>query len=185
LIHAGDFSTFAKKASQFRDFNDWLGELPHAFKLVVPGNHDFALEDPRMRDSIFNATLLIEQGVNIAGLQIWSSPTTTLGGWAFAISKPEQRKRHWAQVPGGIDILITHEPPFGILDVPRGTHDHEGDPELLDAVNRAKPRLHVFGHIHGAHGTEQTEHTKFVNAAVFGEFGDLDKPPVIIDLDRA
>ncbi|PYT99748.1 MAG: hypothetical protein DMG38_10550 [Acidobacteria bacterium] len=40
LIHAGDFLFFGKQSSELRDFNDWLGELPHHFKLVVPGNHN-------------------------------------------------------------------------------------------------------------------------------------------------
>jgi Icc-related predicted phosphoesterase len=156
--------------------------LPHPFKLVIPGNHEFVLEDPNMRDAIYNATLLIDEGVEIGGMRIWGSPTTLPCG-AFGIFKPEDRQRHWAQVPKSIDILITHGPPFGILDLAPGAQEHAGDPELLEAVNRAKPRLHVFGHIHGAYGTMATEHTRFVNAALFGEFGDLDKPPVVVELD--
>jgi Calcineurin-like phosphoesterase/Protein of unknown function (DUF1778) len=74
LIHAGDFSNFGKQTPQLRDFNEWLGELTHPYKLIVPGNHEFALEEPKMRDAIYNAQLLIGEGVEIGGLRIWGSP---------------------------------------------------------------------------------------------------------------
>lgn len=177
----GDFTFFGKRRSQLRDFDDWLGELPHAYKTVVPGNHDSVLEEPKMRDEITNATVLVDSGLEVAGLEIWGSPVN-LDGPAFRMSKAEDRKRHWARIPKGIDILITHGPPFGILDIETGKQEHAGDPELLYAVNRVKPRLHFFGHIHGGYGTTATECTKFVNAALYGEFGELDKPPVVLEL---
>lgn len=37
LIHTGDFTMFSKSAAAILDFNDWLGELPHFWKIVVPG----------------------------------------------------------------------------------------------------------------------------------------------------
>jgi hypothetical protein len=37
FIHAGDFTFFSERLSMYRDFNEWLGELPHTYKLVVPG----------------------------------------------------------------------------------------------------------------------------------------------------
>ena len=185
LIHAGDFTFFSRRRSQIRDFNEWLGELPHAYKVVVPGNHEYALEaDRRMRDAISNAVLLIDGGIEIAGVKVWGSPVTPLYGGAFGILKSEDRKRHWAQVPDGTDILITHGPPYGVLDTALGSQHNEGCPELLEAVLRVTPRLHVFGHCHGAYGVLRTKHTLFVNAALFGQAGDLDKPPMVIELNR-
>jgi predicted phosphodiesterase len=76
LIHAGDF-TFWNHASKINDFNDWLGELPHRYKVVIPGNHDRAFnQDPQFREMITNAVLLINQGVRLCGLNIWGSPVT-------------------------------------------------------------------------------------------------------------
>ncbi len=50
LIHAGDFTMFSKSMNAIVDFNDWLGELPHRFKVFAPGNHEFFLEaDPSKR----------------------------------------------------------------------------------------------------------------------------------------
>jgi hypothetical protein len=133
------------------------------------------------RAQIINAALLIDEGIEIGGLRIWGSPVN-LDGPAFRMPNPADRKRHWSRIPGGTDILITHGPPFGILDIEMGKQQHAGDPQLLEAVNRVKPRLHIFGHIHGGYGTTTTGFTKFVNAALYGEFGELDKPPVLLEL---
>ena len=76
-----------------------------------------------------------------------------------------------------------HGAPFGVLDQAPESDVHEGCPELREAVIRIKPRLHVFGHTHGAHGTFRTEHTTFVDAALVGEFFDLDRSPIVLDFD--
>lgn len=56
LIHAGDFTLFSESMEAVADFNDWLGDLPHRFKAIVPGNHEFFLEsDPSERSLLSNA----------------------------------------------------------------------------------------------------------------------------------
>jgi Icc-related predicted phosphoesterase len=49
---------------------------------------------------------------------------------------------------------------------------------------RVKPRLHVFGHVHGAHGIFQTNDTTFVNAALLGVHGGIDKAPIVLRMSR-
>jgi predicted phosphodiesterase len=181
LIHAGDFTLNSNPPSIVSDFNGWLGSLPHRHKVIIPGNHEFILEEPRNRAAITNATLLVDSGVEVEGLKIWGSPTTPLYGGAFGKSRPEDRKKHWAQIPEGLDILITHGPPFAILDHGESAKRREGCPQLLEAVFRAFPRLHVFGHIHHGYGTLRTSDTIFVNASLMGEDGSLSRQPVVID----
>ena len=148
LIHAGDLTMNSKPDWIYRHFNIWLGELPHRWKVVIPGNHDYLLEDPAQRSVITNAVLLVDSGVEIESIKIWGSGTTQLYGGAFGKSRPEDRKKHWTKIPEGLDILITHGPPFAILDHGGGAERREGCPQLLEAVFRAFPRVHVFGHIH-------------------------------------
>jgi len=105
-----------------------------------------------------------------------------LEGVAFRMAKPEDRKGHWERIPKAIDILITHSPPFGVLDVAPGSQEHAGDPELLEAVSRVKPRLHVFGHTHGGYGPT-TRGYKVRQRRLYGELGDLEKPPVLLELN--
>ena len=78
----------------------------------------------------------------------------------------------------------SHGPPPGILDRSPSSSFHAGHQELLDAVTRVKPRLHVFGHIHGAYGMFDTEDTLFVNAAVLSPGGDIDKQAIVVRMVR-
>lgn len=185
LIHAGDFTMFSKSASAILDFNEWLGELPHRWKILIPGNHEFFLEaEPSRRRLLSNATILINEGVEIAGLKIWGSPVTPLYGGAFGMSSPADRVRLYATIPEDVDILVTHGPPYRILDLSPGALHHAGCPQLLEAVIRMKPKLHIFGHIHGAHGMVSTEDTLFVNASLLGPGGDLDSPPIVLSMPK-
>ena len=184
-IHAGDFTMFSGSQAAIADFNSWLGELPHMHKIVVPGNHEFFLEaDPANRSLLGNATVLISESIEIAGLRIWGSPVTPLYGGAFGLSSAKDRVRLYAGIPEDTDIVITHGAPFGILDSAPGEDLHSGDVPLLDALQRIQPRLHVFGHIHGAHGISQSEKTTFVNAALLGLHGDIDEMPVTLKMTR-
>jgi predicted phosphohydrolase len=185
LIHAGDFTMFSRSPAEIADFNTWLGELPHRFKGIVPGNHEFFLEaDPTERSVLSNATVLINEGIESEGLRLWGSPVTPLYGGAFGLSSAKDRERLYAKIPQDIDVLVTHGPPFGILDADPVSALHEGCHELLDAVMRVRPKLHVFGHVHGAYGVFQTEHTAFVNASLLGLHGALDRAPFVFEMTR-
>lgn len=185
FIHAGDFTMFSQSMEAVVDFNDWLGKLPHRYKIVVPGNHEFFLEaDPSERVMLDNATVLINEGIEIDGLRIWGSPNTPMYGGAFGLSSAKDRKRLYGQIPRDIDVLVSHGPPFGILDTAPVSGLHEGCRELLDAVTRIRPRLHVFGHIHTAYVVFQTEHTTFINASRLGLHDDTDKAPFVFEMTR-
>ena len=92
LIHAGDFSFNSKRPWMYRNFDLWLGELPHRHKIIIPGNNDYLLEEPRERRVITNATLLVDSSVEVEGLKIWGSPVTPSYGGAFGMSKAANRK---------------------------------------------------------------------------------------------
>lgn len=183
LIHAGDFTLFSRELSAILDFNSWLGELPHRRKIVVPGNHEYFLEaDQSRRALLSNSIVLIDEGVEVEGLRIWGSPATPLYGGAFGMSSARDRERRYARIPKSTDVLITHGPPYGILDSAPGTHVHSGCPELREAVMHIRPRLHVFGHIHGAYGFTTKESTIFANVALPGKFCDLVNPPMVMKI---
>jgi Icc-related predicted phosphoesterase len=185
LVHAGDFTLFSQSYAAIRDFNVWLGELPHRYKLVIPGNHEYFLEEDRSSRSLLsNATLLIDESIEIEGLRFWGSPTTPLYGVAFGLSEATDRRNAYARIPGDTDVLITHTPPYGLLDVNLHTGSHEGCSELFEAVKRIQPSLHVFGHIHGAHGTLMAGATTFVNASLAGLDGGIAYSPIVVGFPR-
>jgi Icc-related predicted phosphoesterase len=183
LIHAGDITFFSRRPSVLADFNDWLGELPHKYKVVIPGNHDTLLENMANRQIITNAHLLINSGVELDGLKVWGTPVTALNSGAFAVPQDQARAAVWARIPSDSDVLITHIPPARILDGAPGTSEHAGCSSLRNSYQRIRPRLHVFGHVHSAAGYRPTAHTIFVNAALAGELGDLDKEPFVLRLN--
>ena len=184
LIHAGDFTMNSKSAEKLLDFNEWLGELPHAYRVVIPGNHDSVVEDASRRALITNATLLINETVEIMGLKLWGSPTTPLLGEAFGVVSDTVRAKLYSRIPADTDILVTHGPPYGILDKAPGSHHHEGCNQLLAAVRKVKPMLHVFGHIHRAYGTESTNDTLFVNVALPDSGFEMGNRPYVFRLPR-
>ena len=183
LIHAGDITVLPKRLRTYRHFDIWLGELPHRHKIAIPGNNDYPLEEARERRVITNANLLVDWGVEVEGISIWGSPVTPLYGGAFGKSRPEDRKGHWAQIPEVLDIFITHGPPFAILDHGSPSERREVCPQLLEAVFRARPRVHVFGQIHADYGTLRTADTLFMNASLICKDGSLGRDLIVIDLE--
>jgi len=174
LLHAGDL-TNRGELEQVADFNDWLGGLPHAHKVVIAGNHDFCFENKhrvKAEALLTNATYLFDRSVEIEGLTLYGSPWQPwFGGWAFNRKRGADIAEVWEQIPDETDILITHGPPAGILDL--CVHgEGAGCKELLYAVEALRPRLHVFGHIHEAYGEVQAGQqpgqsgTTFVNASI-------------------
>lgn len=95
-------------------------------------------------------------------LKIWGSPwTSQFPGinpkcCAFTHEFMQSIKFRWDLIPDDVDILITHSPPYGILDqIPTNFGASAGDMDLLKALeDRIKPQLHVFGHIHENGGTQ-------------------------------
>ena len=84
----------------------------------------------------------------------------------------------------GTDVLVTHGPPFGILDQSRPMTDHLGCEELAEVVEKIAPKLHLFGHIHGGQGRVQGSNgCEFVNASVLNEHYMLVSEPEIFDLE--
>ena len=166
LIHAGDFSRRGKE-SQVQRFAEAFGSLPHPHKLLIAGNHDFLFErDPdRAREIVAPFTYLQDSGVECCGLRFWGAPwQPRFFDWAFNLDRGPEIAAKWALIPTGIDVLITHGPPQGVLDLTSGG-EHAGCEELRLRIAELRPRLHVFGHIHEAWGRITIDGTTFVNAS--------------------
>ena len=68
-------------------------------------------------------------------------------------------------------------PPYGILD--RDGSILYGSRELLERVRTIRPCLHLFGHIHKAHGTTSDGVTVFSNAVIMDEgYDNMNAPNV-------
>lgn len=61
-----------------------------------------------------------------------------------------------ARDDGGVTIMVTHGPPKGVLDLTTRS-EKVGCEHLMRAVERCRPLLHCFGHIHEGWGSEIRE----------------------------
>ena len=61
---------------------------------------------------------------------------------------PKEGELVWANLPKNIDVLVTHCPPFGVLDVSNYSKVNTGCKALMQSVERMQPKVHIFGHIH-------------------------------------
>ena len=168
---AGDL-TYNGDLKAIRVFGGWLASLPHRHKLVIAGNHDFAFErvpeNARMAVSSDQdgVRYLQDSGVTVDGVSFWGSPWQPwFMNWAFNLPRGPALAAKWALIPEKTDVLITHGPPMGLLDVvPSG--EHVGCADLLARVAAVRPRVHTFGHIHEGSGVLVRDGITFVNASI-------------------
>ena len=143
-------------------FIPWCMNLPCEKVLFISGNHDFFSErhPQRMR-------LLLEGQDKIAyldcevfeykGKRIFGTPwCKPFGNWAFMEPYEEQDKRYAKCLDniGKIDILMSHDAPYGVSDIilqkdcPWADGSHIGNESLRKVLDKLKPTVHVFGHLH-------------------------------------
>lgn len=188
LIHAGDFTKRGSHEDVER-FNAFLGRQPHRHKVVIAGNHDFCFEDDRAAAQalITNARYLQDAALEIEGLRLYGSPwQPRFFDWAFNLDRGAPLRAKWDLIPADTDVLITHGPPFGHGD--RCDDGRRvGCEELLLALERVRPRVHVFGHIHEGYGQTELRHdggqrTLCVNASSCDVRYRAVNAPLVIDL---
>lgn len=177
------------------DTETWLRAAPHRH----PGE---AWTPESMADAVhmFNESplrLLQHSEIDVAGLRFFGSPYVSLTPRREAMDRDdplrnegfvrddEQLAQQFSSIPAGLDVLITHCPPFGVLDssVQYGGAQRDApvsigsvalSRRLMAMGRRKRPRVHVFGHEHDSRGALRDRSTLFVNAAaVDGDRGTV------------
>ena len=185
LIHAGDISYRGEKL-EILDFIEWFVKQDFKYKLFIAGNHDFFFEKAGTKelDRLIPGEIIYlnDSGTFINGIHIWGSPVTPkFFNWAFNRTRGEAIRKHWDLIPADTHLLITHGPPYGVLDQVATDH-HVGCKDLLQAVKKVKPQVHVFGHIHESYGTAKAFGTRFINAGLCNEDYEIVNKPIVFDL---
>ena len=173
VIFSGDYSGSSGFLSSL-GFVRWFEALPYKDKFLVPGNHDYDLEYTECKCTAINV------GCKFNGFNVFGSPyTKEFMGWNYMKEEDELRKMY-SNFPSDVDILVTHGPPYGILDTVNG--EHLGSKATLEYVERVKPGIHIFGHIHEGYGHTKIGDTDFFNVSVCNRMYEPLNPLTVIEV---
>ena len=157
VVHSGDFC-MAGSEDEAIDFIDWFCDLPYAHKIFIAGNHDDCLYGAKIEGLDNDTHYLCNSGIKIEGLIFYGVPMFM----EDYISGRENQ--NYAKIPIATDILITHAPPYGILDSDEGVN--YGSEKLLEKLITLNLKAHLFGHIHSSHGIEIINGITFSNGSI-------------------
>lgn len=195
----GTHGEVEKQLDELSNLNDFFSTLKSLYKeiILVAGNHDwcFEKEPEKSREIITNAIYLQDEEVVVDNVKFYGSPWQPwFHNWAFNFPNPNPRltkdysmaevekefgKRKvlaarvawdtWDKIPKDTNVLITHGPPFKILDETI-QNTNAGCVYLGNKIARlSQLKAHIFGHIHHAYGRKKIGNKHFVNAAGLGE----------------
>lgn len=144
----------------------WLKRQPFEHALIVWGNHDIAAMAPDTR-SILTEMLNEIEGVTVLD---YDTPSVAIDGVRFSgyPYTPTIQQRNWAfSLPRGdarvemalnmyvhpdTDVLLTHGPPMGFLDLVPERMENVGCAMLASKIVEVSPKVVMCGHIHEARG---------------------------------
>lgn len=187
LIFAGDMCGRGGGKSA-RKFITWFADKPHKHKVIVAGNHDRCFDSQeRSLLKLFaierNVTYLEHEATSINGVIFFGSPyQPEFCDWAFNMPRGPKLAKLWSQIPNDTEVLITHSPPYGILDeVMRG--GNVGCQDLSERIKSlSKLKAHIFGHIHYAYGMKIQNNVIYVNASICNEDYEPINKPILLDI---
>jgi len=186
LIHCGDITYSSYSLKEIEVFCQWFEKQPAQHKIFIAGNHDRLFEkEPNEVTKVvnnFDINYLLDQELIIDGVKFYGTPWQPwFYDWAFNIKDASERTKLFNQIPLDTNVLITHCPPWNILDQPKyGLR--AGDTALSKRIEHLNLKLHLFGHIHEKYGTHQTLNTTYINASLLNERYELVNQPIEIDL---
>ena len=184
LIHCGDmFNLFSNGEGDLESIDNWFGRQKFDLILCTGGNHDSMLEERLnvVDEPFLNAVYLQDRAYIHEGVCFYGAPwTPELSGQAFYREDAElEHARN--SIPANVDVLITHTPPAGILDVSsRGLE--LGCRHLAKRLHVVNPRVHCFGHVHASSGIQKYESTTYINASSVNSQFELARRPYEVEL---
>lgn len=176
-----------------RTWLPWRYQQPVWTCVATWGNHDFCgLSAPEFSDHRGDKLthVISDNAVDVDGLKIYLTPwSNTFMTWAF-MRDPADLARVYANIPEGLDILVSHQPPLGYgsqckyLDPRDGQMKEEqvGSVELLAEIRKKQPRAVVCGHVHSGFGTYDCDGIPVYNVSVVDEGYAVVHGPTTVEL---
>jgi len=170
------------------EFRYWLADQPVKECVMIAGNHDWCYQlNPNMIPKMNkNLTYLQDEEAEVLGLKVYGTPRQPIFlDWAFNHSD-QMLELYYQKIPEGLDILITHSPPFKIFD--KVTHKdfskHVGSKVLKRHILRAMPRIVVCGHCHGQYGIMEKDGIVYVSCSVKDEKYRRIRKPLYLEIQE-
>ena len=162
IVHTDDFTEDGTE-EEVMDFIEWFSGLPYPQKIFIAGNHDDCLYGANIEGLPDNVHYLCNEGLTIDGIKFYGVPMFVHDDLDGIF--PEL----FSRIPDDTDVLLTHQPPLGILDEQDGINF--GDHALYKRVMEIRPKCHLFGHLHHTKDTyEVFRRVRFSNAGG-GKYG--------------
>lgn len=174
--------TYHGKPEELNRLKVYLIKMLKKSKHVVMtvGNHEKGCEaNPQLWiDSMkeIGVKLLMHEAIEVEGYKVFGSPWTPwFGGWAYNYHRSIGYEM-WEKIPMDTELLLTHGPPYGILDYVHG--EKVGCINLFNKINNlTELKYHMFGHIHETHGEAQYKGIQFLNSSIMnGDYRFVNKP---------
>lgn len=180
-----EFSAIEPLFAQIKQKTEFIGVWGNADNTKMLARVPVSSHLKILHNQIFQLGEYFFVGYN--GRPIYKFEKENLEQWAFS---EDQLYADLDQIFKTLDgkkiILVTHAPPYGILDQVAvdyrhyavGTYGdkakdgHIGSYSLRKIVDKYHPFLHLFGHIHEAKGVEKIDNTTFINGGSTGHDSD-------------
>lgn len=175
------------------DFSIWSQNLPVDKVYFIAGNHDFLLEahngwisllfPDNDKVTYINQTLHEYNGLRISGTPYCHK----FGNWAF-MQIDDLLYNKYNELPENLDILITHDVPYGIQDIclqekEWNDYQHIGNVPLFNYVRDHQPKILCSGHLHSTdHNEYKINNTRCFNCSILDENYNIVYKPQLIEL---
>ncbi|ELP88290.1 hypothetical protein EIN_226730 [Entamoeba invadens IP1] len=165
LICCGDHLNFVT-TDEIHTFYTWLSKQPAKYIIQVLGNHEEDIRKhklwPTIAQIVPNIILLDNDVATIEGITFYG-----IGSGVLSLLEMQSQSK----LKGKIDVVISHDPPYKILDqsdpFPNSPQEPpQGSKLLFNEVKRIKAKMHCFGHIHNCYRYVEKYGRLYVNAAM-------------------
>lgn len=192
LVCSGDLSKRGE-IEIFESFNKWVGKLKSDNVIqqcvVIPGNHDLSTDpkflryyQPNYKSYFTNCIFLVGESFEFEQLKIYGDPRTPeFCGWGHSYNSSLEAQEIWSKIPSDTNLLITHGPPYGMLDMTFYGQKSVGCFDLRERINQLdRLAVHCFGHIHEQYGFTKNGDKLFINASSCSlQYSPVNRPIVV------
>lgn len=165
LIHCGDATT-RKRYSELKTFLIWFISQPAKYKIFVPGNHDKSYRDYIDLSQLVedkHVHILENDEVVIQGIKFYGNSFVPYYSCNVLQTPIQKCIDAYKDAPTDAEILITHAPPYSVLDTGGKHKGSLGCPGINEYLKKASPWYHFFGHIHEHGGKREHIHYNCCN----------------------